>query len=449
MQIRKSVAAVAAMLVLAAFVFVGCQPSTSNNTQPGTDTNAQPAAEKVTFKLAGYGDNSNPEGQTLEKIVKSYQEKYPNVTVEWEMLYDEAYHQKIRARLAAKDVPHVGYMWPEARGQYWRDAGQMIDMRKYKADFPDLQWDKFTPQDPSGSGAINEIPLGPDNVTSVLFMNTALLKELGLSEPATYEDLKKMVPIAKGKGIEVVAMAGQEGWVWNSCLLSMIVGRISGDPQWVSKAVAGQAKFTDAAFLDSIKFVKTMLDDGVIDPKQVIGTDYGTAPTKFLNKKALFLLDGQWRAGALVTDKAVADQTKVVLFPAIPGEKLAASTSAAVSIGYGLTLAAEQAGEGVVRASLDFLKVFYTVENCVQRWKDGAILAPLVNGFTVPADAENLPKEKVILVQERIKTMTQVIDSWLQPPKGNDALNAGLQAMATGKKTPEEICAEVEGLARK
>jgi len=73
------------------------------------------AAPKVVVKAMGYGDNSNPEGINWLRIVAAFEKANPDIDIDFELLYDEAYHQKVVARLAAGDVPHMAYMGADAR----------------------------------------------------------------------------------------------------------------------------------------------------------------------------------------------------------------------------------------------------------------------------------------------------------------------------------------------
>ena len=85
------------------------------------------AASKVTVKTMAYGDNSNQEGQNWIRIVDTFEKANPNIDIDFEMLYDEAYHQKVTARLAAQDIPQLAYMGADARwGRPWKEAGQQF-----------------------------------------------------------------------------------------------------------------------------------------------------------------------------------------------------------------------------------------------------------------------------------------------------------------------------------
>ena len=399
--------------------------------------------EKIIVKAMGYGDNSNQEGIAWKRIVDTFEKENPNIDIKDELLYDEAYHQKVVARLAAGDVPDLAYMGADARwGAPWKEASQQYDHRGLiDTDHYDLS---LIPE-MGPNGEIYEIPLGTSNITTVLFMNKNLVESLGFSQPKTYEDMVAMVPVAKAAGLDVVTIDGADGWAWGSCLMSAFIARTSGDPMWVSKAVAGENKFTDKAFVDALALITRMIDDGVITEKSVL-VDYGSNISNFSNEKALFMVQGQWAAGG-VENPAVADNMVLMAWPKMPGEQAATagSVAAAWSVGYGITKSG--ASDPAVRdAAMKFINFFYSHPEVTQRLRDGAIVAPVLKNFVVPDDLPNAVKQKVGLAQKAVET--EVIDAFLTGAP-NDALNAGMQKIASGQSTAEEVAAEVEALARK
>jgi len=401
------------------------------------------AAPKVVVKTMGYGDNSNPEGVNWLRIVAAFEKANPDIDIDFELLYDEAYHQKVVARLAAGDVPHLAYMGADARwGAPWKEAGQQFDHKPYMD--PKYYDFKLIPE-MGPKGEIWEIPLGTSNICTVLYMNENLVKSLGFSAPKTYQDIVAMVPAAKAKGLDVVSIDGADGWAWGSCLMSMVIARLSGDAHWVSKAVEGKYKFSDKVFVDSLAFIERMVKDGTIASKSVL-VDYGANLSNFSNEKALFMVQGHWIAGS-IENPEVANNTLMMAWPKLPGEKsaTAGSVAAAISIGYGITKAG--AADPKVRdAALKFLQYFYSHAETTQRLRDGAIIAPVLKNFKVPDDLPRLVKQKVGLAQSAMNT--EVIDAFLSGAP-NDALNAGMQKIAAGQASAKQVAEEVEALRRK
>jgi raffinose/stachyose/melibiose transport system substrate-binding protein len=397
---------------------------------------------KVVIKAMAYGDNSNQEGQNWIRLVEAFAKANPNIDLQYEMLYDEAYHQKVTARLAANDIPDLAYMGADARwGLPWKEASQQFDHRPFiDPNFYDVKL--IPPMGPNGE--IFEIPLGTSNICTVLFMNKALVESLGFTQPATYEDMVAMVPKAKAAGLDVVSIDGADGWAWGSCLMSMIIARLSGDIHYVEGTKAGKHKFTDQPWIDSLSMITRMINDGVISSKSTT-VDYGANISNFSNKKALFMVQGQWAAGGI--DPIVAEDTIVMTWPKLPGEKanMAGSVAAAIQVGYGLTK--KGASNTAVRdAVLKFLQFFYSVPETTERFRTGAIVAPILKNYTVPADIDipGVIRQKIALAKN---INTDVIDAFFSGSP-NDTLNSGMQKIAGGTATAQAVAADVQALLK-
>jgi raffinose/stachyose/melibiose transport system substrate-binding protein len=245
------------------------------------------------IKALAYGDESNQDGMNWIRIVKGFEATNPDIDIQYEMLYDEAYYNQVVYSLASGDVPDLAYMGAYGGwGQVWEDAGQRFDMKPYiDPNYYDLSL--IPPMGPNGE--IYEIPLGTSNICTVLYMNRPLVESLGFTKPNTYEDIAAMAWSANALGLDVITIDGADGWAWGSCLMSCFAARLSGDSKWVSKAASGINRFTDKGFVNSLSLVTRMIDDGVISANATT-VDYGTNISNFNTGKALFMVQGQWAA---------------------------------------------------------------------------------------------------------------------------------------------------------
>jgi raffinose/stachyose/melibiose transport system substrate-binding protein len=392
---------------------------------------------KVVVKVMAYGDNSNAEGQSFVRIVEAFEAANPNIDIDYEMLYDEAYHQKVPARLASGDVPHVAYMGADARwGTPWKEAGQQVDMTKY---LDANQFDLSLIPEMGPAGEKYYVPLGTSNACTVVFANTKLLKDLGLAMPKSYADLKAMVPAAKAAGVEVLSTHGADGWAWGSCFMSAVFSRTTGKANYMADIVSGAKKFTDSDMVAGLEVLSTMVKDGVLSQKAVL-IDSGTGLSDYSNGKCIFYVTGQWDAGN-ITPEAQAI-TKLIAIPTLPGQKGSDTMAGAWQVGYGITKATVEAGKDVLDASMKFINFLNSEAEVTQRLRDGAIVAPILKGYKVPTDMPTIINEKIALGGY---VSCDVIDSFISGAP-NDALNAGMQEIVAGKSTAAQVAAKVESL---
>ncbi|MRC81731.1 ABC transporter substrate-binding protein, partial [Bacillus thuringiensis] len=87
--------------------------------------------------------------------------------------------------------------------------------------------------------------------------NPKLQKQLGLTTPATLDEMIAQVPAIRAAGLTPLAFANKGQWQAQSLLLSMLTDRMAGTA-WFDKAMVGTAKFSDQQFVDAINVIKTM-----------------------------------------------------------------------------------------------------------------------------------------------------------------------------------------------
>jgi len=263
------------------------------------------SSEKVVIKVLAHGDPATQEGKDWFRIVESFEKENADIDIQSELLSYDVYQQKVNSNLAlgGQSIPDLAFMGADSYwGDPWNKAGQQFDHRPY---LDNNYYDLDLIPAMGENGEIWEIPISTSIITTVLYMNRELVNSLGFSTPKTYQDLVDMVPKARAAGLHIVSINGIDGWTWGSCLLSCIIARMSGDAHWVSKAVAGQRKFTDKAFIDSLAMILQMIKDGVIS-QETLHFDYGTNINNYNTEKALFMVQGLWAAGSFDSDIGVA-----------------------------------------------------------------------------------------------------------------------------------------------
>lgn len=392
------------------------------------------ASGKVTLNVMAYGTNANSEGQDFARVVEEFMADNPDVEVVYEMLYDEAYHQKVSARLAAKDYPDVAYMGADERwGSAWKESGQHIDNRP----FMPANIDQSLIPDFFGTGEKPYIPLGASNFCTVVAINMDILNDLnGGKLPQTYDDLKTLAGLCKAKGISCITTHGADSWVWGSCVMSGIIPRYTGDTTWIEKACQGKVKFTDPAFVESLNVLSVLVADGVLDPNAAL-TDDGTGKSLYQAGKTLMYIDGQWAMG---TQNLGTATTKLIAIPTLPGEKAYPGAMAgAWQVGYGITKAGASDPKKL-DAAKRFLEYFFSEEETVIRIRKGSISAAILKDITIPDDLDPLIAEKGTL---GAYPSCYVIDSYLSGT-ANDLLNAGMQDIVLGKQTAAQVAAAVQ-----
>ena len=283
------------------------------------------AAEPITIRVLNYLDASSPgAAREITEIWQRFEEENPDILVIREDQFGEPFHHKTEAYAAAGKLPEVLYVWPGGRSATLHQKKLLKDISRLLGDERKAFIDAAL--EPQAGGYLAMIPIGL-TASHAMYVNTALLEELGLEMPKTYEDLKAMVAPLRAAGKDCIIIGAQDDWVMQSVLYSMIFGRLVGDEK-LYEFIEGKAKFTDKVFVDSLLFYEQLFIDGVIN-RNAMQTPYGEAPALFAAGRAPFMIDGDWRAGAFLTDESTGKalippekqkKIKMTVFPAIPGE---------------------------------------------------------------------------------------------------------------------------------
>jgi raffinose/stachyose/melibiose transport system substrate-binding protein len=416
------------------------------------DTGAANSSGKTVLRVVNYQDLTAPNVTVeMDKIWGAFERANPDIQIIREDLYNEAYHEKVAAYAAAGQLPDVLYVWPAGRSSTLHTQKLLKDLSPLvKKDGLDKL---FIPAALDGSaqggGYLAMIPM---TVTSshAFYVNNEVLKANNLQPAKTYAELKAQVAALKAKGIETVIMDNQSDWVMQSCLYSTILGRFAG-ADWEKRILSGQAKFTDPDFVASLQFIKTIYDDGVINPAVSLSAAYGDGIGKFANGKGAYFIDGDWRAAAFITDKTTgqavippARQTNfaITVFPDVPGAKLNKSTSTTLGTGFGIS-AAVPAGSAKEEAAWRLVKWLSGTETQTLRMESGGITVPVV--YTIDISKLALEPLQVAIgnLPSQYTTGTAVFDSVLDASIAN-VVNIGLQEIGLGSKTPQRVAEEVQ-----
>ena len=398
-----------------------------------------PAVEIVllecTLDILAYGEEETSEGSKFKRICNEFMAVNPNIKIKYEILYDEAYHQRLVSRLADNNVPDIGYMGADERwGGYWQEANQQIDNTPY---YPSNIDTNLVP-DFFGTGDKPYLPLGSSNFCTIIGVNMNLLNKIGGKLPTTYAEFKQLAALCKDNGIECLSTHGADAWVWGSCVMSAIIPRLTGDPKWIEKAVAGEVRFTDANFIAALDVLSQWVKDGILSETSATTTGE-TGLSNFASGRTLMYLDGQWGFSERNFGELSKD-IKLIPIPPVPGEVgCAGSVAGAWQVGYGITRKGASDSK-VLAAAKEWLKFFFSNEETIQLLEDGAIAGAIVKDFEVPEGMDPILKEKAKL---GAYPSCYVIDSYLSG-NANDVLNAGMQEIVAGTKTASQVATDVQ-----
>ncbi len=435
MTLKRLSALVLAFLMLAGLVSIGA------------------AEEVVELRVLNYLDMTSPNSAEETQVIwDAFEEAHPNIKLVIQNEFNEPFHQATEAYAAAGNLPDVMYVWPSGRSttlhtkHLLKDLTPLIERDGLAASYIPLATDPTQ----QASGYISMLSNGV-TATNAFFVNMEVLQDAGLEPAKTYSELVAQVPVLAAKGYDTVLMANQDTWVMQSCLFSLIAGRFGGEG-WEQKILNGEAKFTDPEFVAALNFVKQIYDDKVINPT-TLAVGYGEGPGLFATNTAAYYIDGDWRAGAFITDASTGEALisperqenfKITVFPDIDveGVKLNKSNTAILATGYAINAALED-GSAKLEAAWELVKWLEGKEVLTYRLSTGGLGSPSRTDIDYASlDLEPLQVAIANLGKEYDKA-TVVIDGVFEGPVYTP-LNDGLQAIGLGSLTPEQVAQNVQ-----
>lgn len=228
--------------------------------------------ETVTITyLSRYSNPEEPRSKFYMDKLAQFQAENPGIIVEDISVQDSnAYISKVKASVAAGSPPDV----------YITDAyGQILDQVKsgmvkdISALINSPEW--TGPKDPAvlypwtyEQYGIQGIYGCPNQVvTEQMFINTKILKDLGLEVPETWEDIIAMVPVLRENGYQPVSLGSKDSWHAGAFHTSLFL-RMYGT-EFRDKFIAGEIKWTDPESVAVFEKFKELIDAGVFGDSDV------------------------------------------------------------------------------------------------------------------------------------------------------------------------------------
>ncbi|MDT3390588.1 MAG: extracellular solute-binding protein [bacterium] len=407
-------------------------------------------SDKVTLTVLNYIDMSEPNSANeIAMVWDVFALQHPEIQIIREDLFNEPFHQKVEAYAAQGNLPDVIYAWPSGRSSTLHTEHLLYDLETLLK--RDGLYNNYaaTCTAPQLGGYLAELPNGI-TATSMMFVNEKVLRENGLEIPKTYDDLKAMVPVLNAKGIEVITMDCQDGWVMQSCLFSLITGRFGG-ADWADKLAAGEWDFEDDWFKKALTVVDNLYKDGIIN-RNTLSISYGSGRADFAAGKSAFYIDGDWACASFQEDISTGEalfsreqqksDVSLMNFPALDGEVIHESNSAVVGTGW--AIAADIAPEKLEAAwtLVKFLEGEYVQ---TYRLTTGAAF-PSLTSIDVASVVERFDLEPLVGKRSQwyndIQVATPVIDGVLDPSV-YEVINQVLAEIGLGKTTVDAAAATV------
>lgn len=372
------------------------------------------------------------------KAVDEWKEAHPDVTVEEETMDQTSYQTKINAVASSGDMPDIFALKGSWTNSFVQN-GWIADITDDIQDVQDIYIDnafRFATIDDRIYGVPKQ-----SQCTGLVYYNSELWSEIGYDEfPTTWDDLLNAVEKFKEKGISPFVMGNKANWPAESCWLSTLGNRFTGD-EWTYSIVDGSgSKFTDDSFVKALTCFQELADSGAFN-EDINSLDDTEQNTVYFNKKAAAIANGDWFISTLNNSapEDVLAATKLAILPPVNGGSENQETVSGGCIWF-WSMSSNEMSPEKRELTIDFLKYITSqqVGNDTAEHGDSPAVKNPEYDTTKTSDLFNE-------YQELIKTVTQVpVYDGCMDASVIETMNTGLQSLLIGETTPEDLADAIQ-----
>ena len=253
---------------------------------------------------------------SYEKAIEEVTAAHPEVNFTWEAIENQAYKTKIKAAVAANEMPDIFFTWACAFLGDFVEAGRVYCLDDaYKAF--EGQLSEAMMGNTTYDGKHYGVPTTMNIVG--LFANMDILKANGYDEvPGTYEEFIACCDTLKANGVIPFGCSGKETWCVTEYLESII--EKSCGAQVLGDIFAGKATWANDDVAAAVDTFQSLVTNEYFDPDG-IALSNDEVKANFMAGKYAFYMNGTWNCADFAANPDLKDKVVVAEFPVINADK--------------------------------------------------------------------------------------------------------------------------------
>jgi raffinose/stachyose/melibiose transport system substrate-binding protein len=393
--------------------------------------------------LTVWHEFSGEGGTAMDTVITGYNKANPKAKFKGRAIANDQVNTIVRTGLSGSNPPTVLQYEGYQQTADYAKAGQLMDITswydKHKQDFTygESQAVKDACQ---YKGKVYCIPWNVDT-SEQLFVNPDLMKQHGLTAPATIAALKSEAGKLKGASVNPISLYAGDGWPAAHWWYLLSIQRCSVDTILAAAKQSG-AKWDDPCFLQSAQDLYDIGKAGVF-PQGVQGQDYNAMLQLFLSGKAAMMNTGTWFNSTLAQTPPKFE-TQAVPFPQVDPSKPSKQILGGFTNVFGVP-----ARSGNTDAGLKFLDYLADPGTGAGAAFSKSGLINVVKG----ADKEMNPRVKASYDQIANalalpgNNVVAYFENLVPPSVGEDVMYNGSAALASGSMTPKDFVTKLQKAA--
>lgn len=282
---------------------------------------SQAPAEEITLTLWTIATESDSFHVPYQTAIEEYEKSHPGIKIVHETFENESYKTKIKAAVAANELPDIFYTWGGGFSQSFVDSGRVLSVDETYQKYQDQ-----LPKTMTGNLTYNGKLYGSSYIlnVSMLFYNKKMFEENGLKAPATYEELVAVCQKFIDNGITPFGISAKDIWVLAQTHDALTLKSVG--PATLTSALTkdGTVSYNSEGFIDASKKWVDLIKMGTYSENAIALSNDEACATFYSGEVPMFIM-GSWMPGSIATDAPNPDDFGVVPIPVINSQNAALS----------------------------------------------------------------------------------------------------------------------------
>ena len=386
MLLKKRILPLALSVIMAMSALTGCGSSSEKDSSSGAET---------TLTMWTIATESDSFHKPYLQAIKEFEKNHPGVKINMETFENESYKTKIKAAVAANELPDIFFTWSGGFSESFVSSGKVMCLDDYYKNYE---------KEISKTALANDIYDGKlyGSVTctpvSVMWYNKEMFKKQGVEVPATWDDFKAVCKKFIDAGIKPIGTSVKDTWV-----LAML-----------HEELVDMGAFIDGA----------------------TGLSNDEASASFYAEQVPMYFTGSWMGGSIVTDAEKPDNFAVAPIPVV-NSKNASVTDFMGGGSDTLMVSANTKNKDLAAAAA------FEITRGVS--KHAYLSGAGIPAWTVDYDASSVPAltQQVADIAGKATSYTLWFDTLMSSDDAGEYLTL-LQSLFAGDLKPEEFAASMD-----
>ncbi|MCY1152798.1 MAG: extracellular solute-binding protein [Sphaerochaetaceae bacterium] len=361
-----------------------------------------------------------------EEVISMFEEKYPNISVTYRPYKTEEYQTVLAANFKGGTAADVIHLRAYGNFEQFAKPGYLLPLTEENV--PGLA--NFDSTSLAGGTSIYDnkvygVPYASQSL--VIYYNKDIYKDLGLSEPETWNEYINNLKALKAAGITPISNGTYTGWMDE--VLVGLVGSGVYKNAFFDEVTSGETDFTDPRYVAALDRVNSLTP---YFPEGFESIDYVAQQMLFINGMAGHFMGGIWEASYFLSQN---EDLNLGMFVCPPDEKGGDRYIAFYMDGsYGVNKTSTHQEE-----ALEFVN--FLASKDVQQFLSDKLGVKTEHKDVVPQNSYL----KVVSDPSLIKVpYLMLVGFRYEQPTGSSLLQTGIQGLFSGDMSSEEVCADIQ-----